>query len=84
MSTQFEIDRSRLLIPRVFNFWSGADVEAIQELGELGVQSSIIPMIELTAFVIEDDSITQLGEALKKLTGEEFGRCGGLSPVGRG
>ena len=73
ISTQEDIDRARLLMLQSFDFWVGANVIAIQEIGELGVQSSIIPMIELTRFVFEDYTITQLGEALKKLTGEEFG-----------
>ena len=73
ISTQEEIDRARLLMLQSFDFFTGANVVAIQEIGELGVQSSIIPMIELTRFVFEDYTVTQLGEALKTLTGEEFG-----------
>ncbi len=73
VSTQEEIDRARLLMLQSFDFFTGANVVAIQEIGELRVQSSIIPMIELTRFVFEDYTITQLGETLKKLTGEAFG-----------
>ncbi|MCH8103552.1 MAG: hypothetical protein IIB28_10425, partial [Chloroflexi bacterium] len=73
ISTQEEIDRARLLMLLSFDFFTGANVVAIQEIGELGVQSSIIPMIELTRFVFEDYSITQLGEVLEKLTGKNFG-----------
>ncbi len=73
VSTQEDIDRARLLMLQSFDFFVGANVVAIQEIGELGVQSSIIPMIELTRFVFEDYTVTQLGEVLKKLTGEEFG-----------
>ncbi len=73
ISTQEDTDRARLLMLQSFDFWVGANVVAVQEIGELGVQSSIIPLIELTRFVFEDYTITQLGEALKKLTGEEFG-----------
>ncbi len=72
-STQEDIDRARILILQSFDFWVGANVIAVEELGNLGVQSSIIPLIELTRFVFEDYSVTQLGIALEKLTGEKFG-----------
>ncbi len=73
ISTPEDVDRARLLMIQSFDFFVGANVIAIQELGELGVQSSIIPLIELTRFVFEDYGVTQLGVALKKLTGEEIG-----------
>ena len=72
-STQEEINRSNLLVLQSFDFWVGANVVAIQELGELGVQTSIIPLIELTRFVFEDYTVTQLGITLEKLTGESIG-----------
>jgi hypothetical protein len=55
-----------------FDFATGANVVAIQEAGKLGVQQSIIPLIELTRFVFEDYTINELGEELQLLTGESF------------
>ncbi len=68
-----DLNSARLLMLQSFDFTTGANVVAIQEAGELGVQQSIIPLIELTRFVFEDYAINALGEVLQQLTGESFG-----------
>jgi hypothetical protein len=56
-----------------FDLFTGANLLAIQQAGELGVQQSIIPLIELTRFVFEDHAVNELGRALQKLTGASIG-----------
>jgi hypothetical protein len=72
-ATQDELNRARLLMLQSFDFRIGANVVAIQQAGELGVQESIIPLIELSRFVFEDYTITELGTVLQNLTGQPFG-----------
>ena len=56
-----------------FDFFTGPNPVAIEELGDLGYRGSIIPLIELTRFVAYDNDIRVLAEALQKLTGQSFG-----------
>ncbi len=58
---------------RSFDFTFGPNADAIEAAGVLGVKQSIIPLIELSRFVFEDRTVTKLGNALNKLTGETFG-----------
>lgn len=68
-----ELDRARLLMLQSFDFFTGPNIVAIQAAGELGLQQSIIPLIELTRFVFEDHSINELGRVLQEFTGESIG-----------
>lgn len=61
--------RARLLMLESFDFFTGPNPVAIEELGELGYRGSIIPLIELTRFVAYDNDINVLTEALERLTG---------------
>ena len=74
--TQEELDRARGLMLQSFDFFTGPNTIAIQEAGELGLQQSIIPLIELTRFVFEDHAINELGRVLQELTGAPFGGSG--------
>jgi len=72
-STEVDVIRAQRLMRQSFDFYTGANAIAIEEAGNLGVQESIIPLIELSRFVFEDHTVNLLGEALQKLTGESIG-----------
>ena len=66
------MERARGLMLQSFDLFTGPNTVAIHEAGDMGLQQSIIPLIELTRFVFEDHVINELGRVLQELTGASF------------